>query len=114
MNTSEGTRNLHTSEAICSKQLGSTPAVTTEVDTTIPIIPYSEAAHQALIAMHCAKYHRSFNSVLDEEYKAEVNMLHPGTKIPLPITVGRDINAVYLELSKHVRKYFAVCYTFSK
>jgi hypothetical protein len=39
--------------------------------------PYSAAAHRTLIAMWCAKNHGPFNSVLDEDYQAEVEMLRP-------------------------------------
>jgi hypothetical protein len=69
-------------------------------------IPYTAAAHHALIALRCAKNHRPFNSVLDEDYQAEVNMLHPGTKLLHPTTVSRDIHAIYLDMSQHIRNYF--------
>ena len=71
-------------------------------------ISYTEAAHCALIALRCAKNHRPFNSVLDEDYQAEVNMLRPGTKLPHPVTVSRDIQAIYLDMSMHVHDYFQV------
>ena len=71
--------------------------------------PYSEAAHRALIGLRCAKSHRPFNSVLDDDYQTEVQMLRPGTKIPHPMTVSRDVNAMYFEMSKHVRNYFQAC-----
>jgi hypothetical protein len=54
--------------------------------------PYSAAAHHTLIAMWCAKNH--FNSVLDEDYQAEVEMLCPGTILPGPQTVSRDIKSI--------------------
>ena len=44
--------------------------------------------------------------MLDEDYQAEVDMLRPGTKLPHPTTVSRDIQAIYLDMSKHVRDYF--------
>ena len=50
-------------------------------------IPYSEANHRALIALHCAKSARPINMVMDEDYLAEVEMLHPGTVVPSPNTV---------------------------
>jgi hypothetical protein len=43
---------------------------------------------------------------LDEDYQAEVNMLRPGTKLPHPATVSRDIQAIYLDMSRHIRDYF--------
>jgi hypothetical protein len=72
-------------------------------------LPYSEAAYHALIALHCAKHHRLFNSVLDDDYQTEVQMLQPGTKIPHPVTVSWDVNAMYFKMSKHVWNYFQAC-----
>jgi hypothetical protein len=71
-------------------------------------ILYTKAAHRALIALHCAKNHCPFNSVLDEDYQAEVDMLHPGTKLLHPATVSRDIQVIYLNMSRHIRNYFQV------
>ncbi|KAF8218445.1 hypothetical protein L208DRAFT_1351366, partial [Tricholoma matsutake] len=56
-----------------------------------------------LIALRCTKNHRPFNSVLDEDYQAEVEMLQPGTIIPSPQMVSHDIKAMYTEMSKHVK-----------
>jgi len=72
--------------------------------------PYSAAAHHTLIAMWCAKNHCPFNSVLDEDYQTEVEMLRPGTILPGPQTVSRDIKSIYAEMSKNVRNYFMVTY----
>jgi hypothetical protein len=71
-------------------------------------VPYSAAGHRALIALRAAKSGRPFNSVLDEDYQDEVRMLRPGTVLPSPITVSRDINSIYLEMSCFVRNYFLV------
>ncbi|KAF8223266.1 hypothetical protein L208DRAFT_1017635, partial [Tricholoma matsutake] len=54
----------------------------------------------------CAKNHCPFNSVLDDDYQAEVEMLRPRMIIPSPQTVSRDIKAMYAEMSKHVQNYF--------
>jgi hypothetical protein len=48
--------------------------------------------------------------VLDEDYQAEVDMLCPGTKLPHPATVSRDIQAIYLDMSRHICNYFQVLY----
>jgi hypothetical protein len=37
-------------------------------------------------------------------------MLRPGTKLPHPATVSRDIQAIYLDMSKHLRNYFQVSF----
>ncbi|KAF8219916.1 hypothetical protein L208DRAFT_1180880, partial [Tricholoma matsutake] len=68
--------------------------------------PYSAAAHCTLIAMQCAKNHPPFNSVLDEDYQVEVEMLRPGTILPGPQTVSHDIKSIYAEMSKNVQNYF--------
>jgi hypothetical protein len=62
------------------------------------------------IAMQCAKNHCPFNSVLDEDYQAEVEMLHPGTILPGPQTVLCDIESIYAETSKNVWNDFMVTY----
>ncbi|KAF8799387.1 hypothetical protein BYT27DRAFT_7217763 [Phlegmacium glaucopus] len=69
-------------------------------------IPYSEPAHRALIALRCAKNARPINSVLDDDYKLEVEMLQPGTKIPHPMTVQRDLLYIYEQASIAVKNYF--------
>ena len=91
MSTGHGTKNIHDGIKACNTRLGST-TTTTAVESTGP--HYSPAAHRTLIAMRCAKNHHPFNSVLDEDYQAEVEMLRPGTILPSPQTVSRDIKAI--------------------
>jgi hypothetical protein len=110
--TGKGTSNLQSGITQCFERRGENrPGDAREAQVTA--IPYTEAAHRALIALRCAKNHRPFNSVLDEDYQAEVNMLRPGTKLPHPATVSRDIQAIYLDMSKHIRDYFEVRFTVS-
>ena len=75
---------------------------------TVPTVKYTPANHRALIAMRCAKSHRPMNSVADEDYRTEVQMLRPGTVLPHPSTVSRDMKALYVSMSIFVRTYFAV------
>jgi hypothetical protein len=105
-NTSAGTTNMRTSAAKCDRQRGVAPTMSTTVTSASPF--YSEAAHRAIIALHCATSHRPFNFVNDKYYHKEVELLRPGTKIPAPSTVSLDIKHIYLELSKTVRMYFKV------
>lgn len=58
--------------------------------------------------MRTATSHRPFNSVNDKYYRMEVELLRPGTIIPSASTVSRDLNLLYMELSKGVKSYFAV------
>lgn len=106
MKTAEGTKNLQTGIAACNGRFGIDPPSVGSSNSPA----YSPAAHRALIALRCAKNCRPFNSVLDEYYQQEVQMLRPGTTIPHAITVSRDICAIYLDMSKHVRAYFKVCF----
>jgi hypothetical protein len=105
MKTGEGTNNLRVSQNLCHSRHGEGGSTQQKSASTIP---YSASAHRALIAMRCAKNHRPFNMVTDEEYLIEVDMLRPGTKPPSPATISRDIGALYLEMSKHVLNYFQV------
>jgi hypothetical protein len=102
--SSDGTSNLQMGITKCiERNGGKIPAKISENTIT-----YSKAAHRALIALRCAKNHRPFNSILDSEYLQEVEMLRPGTILPHPITISRDIKAIYLEMSKHIQWYFKV------
>ena len=107
MSTGHGTKNIQDGVKACDKRVGTVTDTTTVTSTGQP---YSAAAHRTLIAMRCAKNHRPFNSVLDEDYQAEVEMLRPGTILPGPQTVSRDIKSIYAEMSKNVRNYFMVTY----
>ncbi|KIM60779.1 hypothetical protein SCLCIDRAFT_123429, partial [Scleroderma citrinum Foug A] len=44
------------------------------------------------VAVDCCVSKRPFNMVNDPHYKEEVQLLRPGTSIPCPITVSRDVN----------------------
>jgi len=105
--TSEGTANLKLGAEKCDERNGVVGAASA-LDTGSIAPTYSVAAHRALIALRCAKNHRPFNSILDEDYQTEVQMLRPGTVLPHPITVSRDIRVIYVETAKKVRDYFKV------
>jgi hypothetical protein len=104
-----GTKNLQDGVRSCNKRLGVAAGA---VSVQPAGEPYTPAGHRTLIALRCAKNHRPFNSVLDDDYQAEVEMLRPRTIIPSPQTVSRDIKAMYVEMSKHVRNYFMVCHLY--
>ena len=71
-------------------------------------MPYSEANHHALIALHCAKSAHPINMVTDEDYLAEVQMLRPGTIVPSPNTVQWDLTHSYTMASVLLMNYFVV------
>lgn len=101
--TSEGTSNLVKGIKACLTAQGVTlPEPHTDT------LPYSQATHRTLIAQRCASNARPFNIVKDPEYAMEVQMLRPGTVIPSPSTVSRDINEMYTQMSVFVKNHFLV------
>ncbi|EJC99096.1 uncharacterized protein FOMMEDRAFT_94586 [Fomitiporia mediterranea MF3/22] len=108
MKTNNGTGNLLCTAQVCDSQR----KVFSSMTAPELSIPYSEATHQALIALRCAKSNRPFNSVKDKYYGLEVNMLCLGTVVPVPSTILKDIKHIYEGLSVNVCNYFKVCSTF--
>ncbi|KDR68281.1 hypothetical protein GALMADRAFT_35039, partial [Galerina marginata CBS 339.88] len=102
--TGEGTSNLVKTRNACLKSQGIAQGPA-RIKTAVA---YSPATHRTLLALRCAKNQRPFNSVADEDYLLEVSMLRPNTVVPKPITVSRDINKIYIEMSKLVREYLSV------
>ncbi|KAH6897555.1 hypothetical protein BKA70DRAFT_1116256, partial [Coprinopsis sp. MPI-PUGE-AT-0042] len=102
--THQGTSNLRAATKKCLDRnqaiLPQAPGVET--------LKYSKATHRALIAVRCAARNRPFNMVSDPEYLQEVEMLCPGTSVPHPGTVSRDVGKIYLGLSDVVRTYMMV------
>ncbi|KAF8966834.1 hypothetical protein BDZ97DRAFT_1657229 [Flammula alnicola] len=54
----------------------------------------------------CTKNACPINSVLDKDYKLEVEMLRPGTKLLSPMTVQWDLFYIYEQASIAVKNYF--------
>jgi len=109
MSIGHGTKNLQEGVWSCDKCLG---VATGAVSVQPAGEPYTPAGHCTLIALRCAKNHCPFNSVLDDDYQAEVEMLQPGMIIPSPQMVSCDIKAMYAEMSKHVQNYFMACHLY--
>ncbi|KAG2361168.1 hypothetical protein BDR07DRAFT_1193032, partial [Suillus spraguei] len=112
MQNGQETKNLQRGATECEKrrgiEAGSLNAVGAQQTIENSVSSYTQAAHRALIALHCAVSKRPFNSVTDPHYIAEVRLLHPGVIIPNPRTVACDVSVIYLEGSKHVKVYFLV------
>ncbi|KAF5311813.1 hypothetical protein D9619_002319 [Psilocybe cf. subviscida] len=106
--TSEGTGNLKKAMDVCLKSLGQSnhSQMASDTTNTLPSGQYTYATHRALIALRCAKNFRPFNMVTDSDYILEVLLLRPGTKIPDPSTVSRDIKHIYEQMALHVKNYF--------
>lgn len=110
MRTSNGTANLKNSALTCDFQCGTNLLP----GTLSSSIPYSEAAHRAVIALRCATSNRPFNFVSDKYYLLEIDMLRPGTHLPSPDTVSNDIKDIYHGIASKVRDYFKVCINFRR
>ncbi|TEB21370.1 hypothetical protein FA13DRAFT_1829389 [Coprinellus micaceus] len=112
MQSSHGTSNLHRANNQCSARRGvpkdSDTAVGAQQDLFQSVSKYTPARHRALIAMRCARSSRPFNMVKDPDYRAEVELLRPGTKIPSPQTVSNDVREIYRKGAQYVKEYFAV------
>ncbi|KAJ7911010.1 hypothetical protein B0H13DRAFT_1615091, partial [Mycena leptocephala] len=97
----QGTKNLQRSMEQCCRKRGVAADVDSskgaQQDLFRSISRYTLAHHRALIALRCARSHRPFNSVKDELYLEEVELLRPGTHVPSPSTVSRDVQTLYLE-----------------
>ena len=78
-------------------------------------VPYTPETHHAvcaLIALHCAKHSHPINSIFDDNYHIEVEMLRPGTVLPHPTTVRCDLIDIYIHMSTFVMNYFMVIFFF--
>lgn len=69
---------------------------------------YSEAKHRALLAIRCPRDWRSLESVVDDLHNREVELLRPGTKLPVSATVSNNVSNIYLDASQRVAKYLQV------
>jgi hypothetical protein len=74
------------------------------------LLMYTPARHRAMIAIRCAVSRRPFNTVSDPFYLQEIELLRPGTQVPTPSTVSRDIQNIYQAGSDVVKEYFSVCF----
>ena len=112
MQTGQGTTNLSRGINECNQRRGVTSGdpSTVGAQQTIEksISEYTPAKHRAIIAMRCCVSKRPFNMVTDPHYNEEVQLLRPGTAIPCPVTVSRDVNQIYKIGSKQVKEYFSV------
>lgn len=101
-----GTKNLNSSAETCDKRHPERLREATSIDSP-PV--YSESRHRALIALRCASSKRSFHSLLDPLYHAEVELLRPGTRLPVPQTSKRDLLVLYHGFQPLLTAYFLVC-----
>ena len=107
LRTGDGTQNLLVSARACEQRRG----VTTDHSPSNPTngLEYSPAAHRAILAIRCARDRRSFDSVVDDLHRQEVELLHPGTRLPCSVTVSNDVRHIYEDASDAVARYIQVC-----
>lgn len=113
MRTAHGTKNLARGIDQCNERWGVTsgdpgdPSTVGEQQTTESVSEYTPARHRAIIAMRYSVSKRPYDMVRDPLYVDEIQLLRPGTVIPSPATVSRDVNQIYKVGSKHVKEYFS-------
>ncbi|KAJ7772032.1 hypothetical protein DFH07DRAFT_879090, partial [Mycena maculata] len=108
MQSSQGTGNLGKTNLKCDKRRGVEGDTNkgAQQDLHRSISNYTPARHRALIALRCASSHRPFHAIRDPFYLEEIELLRPGTSVPSPATVSRDVQTLYLEGSQMVKDYF--------
>jgi hypothetical protein len=62
-----------------------------------------------LIAMWCARRHRPFNIVEDDELNEIFHMLYARVEVPHPTTVSRDVKEIFYICKKNVVEFLQVC-----
>lgn len=105
LRSSDGTQNLLVSARGCDRRRGR--LVKYPVEHT-ELSEYSEAKHRAILAIRCAHNHRSFESVVDDLHRKEVELLRPGTVLPSAVTVSKDVKNIYEDASSSVKTYLQV------
>ncbi|KAF8595924.1 hypothetical protein BDV93DRAFT_455826, partial [Ceratobasidium sp. AG-I] len=103
--TGNGTQNLLSSAKTCDSRWGA-PTEASSLNNYFST--YSVAKHRTLIAIQCAQNKRSFNSVADDLYRQEVELLRPGTSLPSPTTVLCDVRVIYASAATGVKEYLQV------
>ncbi|CAE6473416.1 unnamed protein product [Rhizoctonia solani] len=75
-------------------------------ETVSGVREFSLARFRALLALWCARNHRPFEMISDDLLVAIVNELRPGTALPDPTTLSRDIQSLYQRNMQAIRHYF--------
>ncbi|CUA75984.1 hypothetical protein RSOLAG22IIIB_01988 [Rhizoctonia solani] len=90
LRTGDGTHNLHVTAQACDVRCGALGVTSHTPNASIlgSDIEYSEPLHIALLAIECARDHRSSSSVTSDLRRAEAQLLRPGTHLPTAATVS--------------------------
>ncbi|CUA71178.1 Putative AC transposase [Rhizoctonia solani] len=100
---SSGTKKFNNTANKCNLQCA---RVKGAEETTSRVREFSPARFRALIALWCARNHRPFEMVSDDLLVAIVNELRPGTALPDPTTLSRDVQSLYRDNMEAIRHYF--------
>lgn len=72
-------------------------------------VSYTPARFCFLLAMWCARHHRPFAVVEDEELCKIFRMLYAKVDIPSRFTISRDIQLLHVDSRVRVIAFFKVC-----
>ncbi|CAE7107559.1 unnamed protein product [Rhizoctonia solani] len=104
LRSSEGTHNLIEAAKACDRQRGVIQPCYPQASGAATV-KYSVARHRAILALRCARNHRSFESVVDELHREEVELLRPGTTLPSSATTSLDTKRLYGGIAKDAALY---------
>ncbi|CUA75568.1 hypothetical protein RSOLAG22IIIB_11833 [Rhizoctonia solani] len=101
LRTSNGTRNLCSTAQECDVQRRVLGVICRTPNLSIlgSNVEFSEPLHIALLAIKCARDHRSFSSVSSDLRRAEAQLLRPGIHLPTATTVSYYVRYIYLGAS---------------
>jgi hypothetical protein len=105
----DSTKNLLDHQRTCD------PADTPEARQIVAFASgatYSPARFRYLLAMWCARRHRPFNIVKDQELIDIFTMLYIRVDVPHPTTVSRDVREIFQLCKKNVIDTLQVRYSF--
>jgi hypothetical protein len=71
---------------------------------------YSPARFRFLLAMWCARRHRPFKIVHDDELVEIFQMLYDRVDVPHPTTVSRDVKEIFYICKENVGNVLQVLY----
>ncbi|CAE6371524.1 unnamed protein product [Rhizoctonia solani] len=101
--TSSGTHNLIRGADACQLACN---AAQSSLASTEEVREFSLARLRTLIALWCTRNHRPFELFRDDLFAAIVHELRPGTTIPDPSTISRDVRSIYINNKESICRYF--------
>ena len=103
----DGTSNFNCRIITCNKKFMSANS-SVQPDLHQTVSQYTPHTHRVILALQSAESKRPFSFVRDRYFVAGVELLRPGTILPSPQTVSRDVVILYQACAQYVKEYFAV------